>query len=222
MDTSPLTLTCCLVLDFTSSFASSCFVLYVYNKFSNFLRAGYFWHHLFSIITAGTGTVFTVSLQQRYSNTDTYMVHYRFICKLHGHRMVIKYFVSFIFITCCKRLCKRDRGEKCTRLSAFQRIKDCNSAISGLHLLHHPCGPRNSCKCFPILCMHWVTIQRNVETLGMILPAWGRCPRWPGAGCRCCAPSHTSSGSEGRHTHTAQELPSTSSPTVQNSSWRLN
>lgn len=121
MDTSPLTLTCCLVLGFTPSFAPSCFVVSVYNKLNNLLRllcynklnnllrAGYCWHHVFSTTTAGTWTVFTVSLQQRHSNTllPTWCIA---ICKLHGHRVLVNYFISFIFITCCKR----DRGGKCT------------------------------------------------------------------------------------------------------------
>lgn len=173
MDISPLTLTC-LVLGFPPSFASSCFVVSVYNKLNNLLRAGYFWHHWFSTTRVGTQTVLTAAQVQQHS--DIHMVHCRFICKLHGHRMVVKYFIFFIFVTCCKRLCERDRGGKCTHLSVFQLIEGCNSATSLLHLLHHPCDPRNPVSASPLCaCTGWQSMgmwrqqgwshQRGVDVL---------------------------------------------------------
>lgn len=71
-------------------------------------------------------SVYCVTSAEVQQPSDTYLVHYRFICKLHGHRMVMKSFISFIFITCCKRLCKRDRGGKGTWLRVLKWIKDCN------------------------------------------------------------------------------------------------
>lgn len=71
----------------------------------------------------------------------------------------MKYFLSFIFIPF-----KRDRGGKCTWLSVFQWIQDCNCATSVL-LLHHPCDPGSCCKQFPTL-QALGAIPRNVEHWG--------------------------------------------------------
>lgn len=153
MDTSPLTLTCCLVLDFTPSFASSCFVLYVYNKLNNFLRAGYFWTTCSALLSQLAQGQCLLCHFSRGTATLWYLhgalqIYLQTTWPQDGYEIFYIFYPHYLL----KRLCKGDRGGKCTQLSAFQQIIDCNSATSGLHLLHHACAPRNPCKCFPTLC----------------------------------------------------------------------